>query len=197
MHEERETAHRLAAYSDAVFAVIVTIMVLELRAPEQAAFSALWPLWPTAISYAVSYLFIAIIWINHHYLMRFIGTPTLGLIWINFVHLFMVSLLPFATAWIARTRLASSPVVLYAGLFVCIDIAYNVFERDVLAQTHATQVSERTRHMARRRSLVVLAIFTTAGLIAFVAPRVGFGLICGGLILHLRPDVPGGRMKTQ
>jgi hypothetical protein len=64
MHEERETAHRLAAYSDAVFAVIVTIMVLELRAPEQAAFSALWPLWPTAISYAVSYLFIAIIWME-------------------------------------------------------------------------------------------------------------------------------------
>jgi uncharacterized membrane protein len=70
MREEKETAHRLAAYSDAVFAVIVTVMVLELRAPEQAAFSALWPLWPTAISYAVSYLFIAIIWINHHYLMR-------------------------------------------------------------------------------------------------------------------------------
>ena len=134
MREEKKTAHRLAAYSDAVFAVIVTVMVLELKAPEQAAFSALWPLWPTAISYAVSYLFIAIIWINHHYLMRFVGPPTLGLIWINFVHLFMVSLLPFATAWIARTRLASSPVVFYAGLFVCIDIAYNVFEREVLAR---------------------------------------------------------------
>ncbi len=197
MREEKETAHRLAAYSDAVFAVIVTVMVLELRAPEQAAFSALWPLWPTAISYAVSYLFIAIIWINHHYLMRFVGTPTLGLIWINFVHLFMVSLLPFATAWIARTRLASSPVAFYAGLFVCIDIAYNVFERDVLARADATQVSERTRHMARCRSIVVLAIFTTAMLIAFIAPRVGFALICGGLILHLRPDVPGSRMKAQ
>jgi uncharacterized membrane protein len=197
MREARETAHRLAAYSDAVFAVIVTVMVLELKAPEQAAFSALWPLWPTAISYAVSYLFIAIIWINHHYLMRFVGTPTLGLIWINFVHLFMVSLLPFATAWVARTRLASSPVAFYAGLFVCIDIGYNVFERDVLAQTDATQVSKRTRHMARRRSLVVLAIFTTATLIAFVAPRVGFGLICGGLILHLRPEAPGGRMKAK
>jgi uncharacterized membrane protein len=129
MREAKETAHRLAAYSDAVFAVIVTVMVLELKAPEQATFSALWPLWPTAISYAVSYLFIAIIWINHHYLMRFVGTPTLGLIWINFVHLFMVSLLFFATAWIARTRLASSPVAFYAGLFVCIDIAYNVLAR--------------------------------------------------------------------
>ena len=107
MREQKATVHRLAAYSDAVFAVIVTVMVLELRAPEQATFSALWPLWPTAISYAVSYLFIAIIWINHHYLMRFVGTPTLGLIWINFVHLFRVSLLPFATAWVARTRLGS------------------------------------------------------------------------------------------
>jgi uncharacterized membrane protein len=193
MREEEVTAHRLAAYSDAVFAVIVTIMVLELRAPDQPAFSALWPLWPTAISYAVSYLFIAIIWINHHYLMRFVGRPTLGLIWINFVHLFMVSLLPFATAWISRTRLASSPMVFYAGLFMCVDIAYNVFEREVLARAHETQVSERMRRMARRRSVGVLAIFTSAMLVAFVAPRLGFGLICGALILHLRPDVSGSR----
>ena len=193
MREEKEKAHRLAAYSDAVFAVIVTIMVLELRAPDQPTFSALWPLWPTAISYAVSYLFIAIIWINHHYLMRLVGTPTLRLIWINFVHLFMISLLPFATAWVARTRLASSPVMFYAGLFVCIDIAYNVFERQVFAGAAADQVSERTWRIARRRSLIVLAIFTAAMLIAFVAPRVGFGLICGALILHLRPDVSGSR----
>src|SRR6516165_3340879 len=88
--------------------------------------------------------------------------PTLRLIWINFVHLFMVSLLPFATAWIARTRLASSPVVFYAGLFVCIDIAYNVFEHEVLARADTTQVSPPMRRMARRRSLVVLAGFMTA-----------------------------------
>jgi len=193
MREERDTAHRLAAYSDAVFAVIVTIMVLELRAPDQPSFSALWPLWPTAVSYAVSYLFIAIIWINHHYLMRLVGPPTLRLMWMNFLHLFMVSLLPFATAWIARTRLASSPVAFYAGLFVCIDVAYNVFEREVLAPADATLVSKRSRRLARRRSLVVLAMFTTAMLVAFVAPRVGFGLICGALILHLRPEVPGSR----
>src|SRR5262249_51395118 len=124
MHQEKQTADRLAAYSDAVFAVIVTVMVLELHAPEEPEFSSLWPLWPTAVSYAVSYLFIAIIWINHHYLMRFVGPPGLGLMWINFVHLFMVSLLPFATAWIARTRLAPSPMAFYAGLFMCIDIAY-------------------------------------------------------------------------
>lgn len=189
MPEKKETADRLAAYSDAVFAVIVTIMVLELKAPERAAFSDLWPLWPTAISYAVSYLFIAIIWINHHYLWRFVGPPTLGLIWINFIHLFMVSLLPFATAWIAQTRLASSPMVFYAGLFVCIDIAYNAFEYQALARADATQVSAHMRRLARWRSLVVLASFTAAMLVAFVTPRIGFGVICCALILHLRPDV--------
>ena len=193
MHDEKGTAHRLAAYSDAVFAVIVTIMVLELKAPEEPVFSALLPLWPTAISYAVSYLFIAIIWINHHYLMRFVGAPTLRLIWINFVHLFLVSLLPFATAWVARTRLASSPVAFYAGLFVCIDIAYNVFEREVLTHADPAQVSDHTRRIVRRRSLVVLASFTIAMLVAFVAPQLAFGLICAALILHVRPDVPVSR----
>ena len=196
MRDDTEPAHRVAAYTDAVFAVIVTIMVLELKAPDEAAFSALWPLWPTAISYAVSYLFIAVIWINHHYLMRFVGPPSLGLIWMNFVHLFLVSLLPFATAWIARTRLASPAVAFYAGLFVCIDIAYNVFEREVLTGADASRVPERTRRMARRRSLVVLAIFVTAIPVAFVAPRIAFALICVALVLHLRPEAPGSRVTA-
>lgn len=191
MHEERTTADRLIAFSDAVFAVIVTVMVLELRAPEQPTFSALGPLWPTAISYTVSYLFIAIIWINHHYLMKFVGPPSLGLIWINFLHLFMVSLLPFATAWIARTRLASSPVAFHAGPFMCIDIAYHVFESRVLSR--ADEVPVHMRRRARLRSLIVLASFTTAMLVALAAPRVGFGIICAALILHLRPEPSGGR----
>lgn len=188
MQHEKISAERLAAFSDAVFAVIVTIMVLELKAPEEASFSALGPLWATAISYVVSYLFIAIIWINHHYLMRFAGGPTLRLMWINFAHLFLVSLLPFATAWIARTKLASSPVVFYAGLFVCIDLAYNAFEREILRQA-GTQLTSRARRIARVRSLVVLAGFAIAMLVAFFAPRAGFGLICAALLLHLRPDV--------
>ena len=191
MREETITADRLIAFSDGVFAVIVTVMVLEFKAPDEPAFSALWPLWPTAVSYAVSYLFIAIIWINHHHLMRFVGPPTPGLVWINFVHLFMVSLLPFATAWVARTGLASPAVVLYAGLFVCVDVAYNVFEHRVLAHADTARVSAGMRRMARRRSLFVLPGFTTAMLAPLVAPRVGFGLICAALILHLRPEARG------
>ena len=180
----RPPIDRLAAYSDAVFAVIVTVMVLELKAPEQPAFAALLPLWPTAVSYAVSYLFIAMIWINHHHLMRFADAPTLRLMWINFIHLFLVSLLPFATSWIALTRLAPSPTMFYAGLFVCIDLAYNLFERQLLSEA----IDESTRRMARRRSLAVLAIFCAAKVVSFTAPRVGFGLICSGLLLHMRPE---------
>jgi uncharacterized membrane protein len=193
MRKEGMTADRMIAFSDAVFAVIVTIMVLELKAPDLPDLSALVPLWPWAISYAVSYLFIVIIWINHHHLMRFVGPPTLGLIWINFVHLFLVSLLPFATAWIARTKLASTPVAFYAGLFVCIDVAYNLFEREVLARANTPQMSSSMRRMARRRSVAVLASFATAVPVALIAPGLSFGLICGALILHLRPDVSGSR----
>ena len=189
MREDTDTAHRVANYSDAVFAVIATVMVLELKAPDQSAFSALWDLWPALISYAVSYLFIAIIWINHHYLLRFVGAPTLRLMWFNFVHLFMVSLLPFATSWVARTRLSRSPVAFYAGLFVCVDIAYNTFEREVLAHAKPAHVSERVRRVARRRSLAVLSIFASAVLVALVAPRLGFALICIALALHVRPDM--------
>ncbi|VTU18735.1 hypothetical protein H6CHR_01040 [Variovorax sp. PBL-H6] len=196
MHAERTSAvsaHRLGVFSDAVIAVIMTVMVLELKAPEHADFSALWPLWHTVVSYAVSYLFIAIIWINHHYLMSLVGPPTLRLIWFNFAHLFLVSFLPFATAWIARTQLASAPVVFYAALFVCVDIAFNVFEREVLRRADASQVPARARRMARRRSLAALAIFAVATVVAFVAPRLAFGLICGALLLHLWPEFSNGR----
>jgi uncharacterized membrane protein len=182
------TTDRLATYSDAVFAVIVTIMVLDLRAPDEASFAALVPLWPTVVSYAVSYLFIAIIWINHDHLLRFVATPTMGLVWLNFAHLFLVSFLPFATAWTARTKLASHPVALYAALFVCIDIAYNVFEHKVLAHARSAQVPTLMRRAARRRSLIVLVGFVAATLVAFFAPRLAFGLICAALLLHLKPE---------
>jgi hypothetical protein len=77
-------------------------------------------------------------------------------------------------------------------VFVCVDIAYNVFEHEVLAHADRAQVPARMRQLARRRSIIVLAGFTTAGLVALIAPRVGFGLICAALILHLRPDISGG-----
>jgi uncharacterized membrane protein len=185
--EERKTADRLWAYSDAVFAVIVTIMVLQLKPPKSDHLSALLTLWPTFISYVVSYVFIAIIWINHHYLTRFIQSPSLGLVWTNFVHLLLVSLLPFTTAWMAQTRLASVPVTVYAGLFVCTDGAYNLLERHILKRTD--EVSDGERRIARRRSLLALAIFATATVAAAFEPWLGFALVCCALVLHIKPDI--------
>jgi len=80
MSVQKPTPDRLGAFSDGVIAVIITIMVLDLKAPEQASFSALLPLWPTAVSYVVSYLFIAIIWLNHHHLLHFVDRTTPALI---------------------------------------------------------------------------------------------------------------------
>ena len=116
MAEQKATPERLGAFSDAIFAVIITIMVLDLRPPPQATLAGLLPLWPAALSYAVSYLFIAIIWVNHHHLLRFAEHATPRLIWVNFAHLFMVSLVPFSTAWVADTRLAAVPVVVASGI---------------------------------------------------------------------------------
>src|SRR5258708_38996921 len=143
MVERKVNDDRLGAFSDAVIAVIITIMVLELRAPDEATFEALLPLWPTAISYAVSYLFIAIIWLNHHYLLRFVGHTTPALIWVNFAHLFGVSLVPFATAWIARTQLASAPVAVSAPAFLRGPMPHMVFPRQSAQQAGITQVTER------------------------------------------------------
>lgn len=188
MQERQIKTDRLVAFSDGVIAVIITVMVLELKAPEGPELADLFPLWPTAISYAVSYLFIAIIWINHHHLMHFVRYATQRLIWLNFAHLFAVSLLPFATAWVARSYLAPIPVVVYGAIFMLVDIAYLVFEREVLAQADASAMPDRAIKLARRRSIAAFAIFGTATCIAPFVPFLGFGLICCALALHLRPE---------
>ena len=142
MTDKRTSSERLAAFSDGVFAVIITIMVLDLRPPATASLRALVPLWPVGLSYAVSYLFIAIIWVNHHHLLRFAHYATSELIWWNFAHLFMVSLVPVSTAWMAATRLAAGPVFVYALVFVLVEIAYIAFEQTAFSQA-ATAISPR------------------------------------------------------
>src|SRR5260370_36229440 len=97
----RRTPEGVSAFSDGVFAVLITGLVLELRPPELPTFKALLSLWPTWLSYAVSYLFIAIVWANHHHLMRYATEATPRLLWVNFTHLCSVSLLPLSTAWMA------------------------------------------------------------------------------------------------
>jgi uncharacterized membrane protein len=111
-------------FSDGVFAVLITVLVLELRPPELPTFKALLSLWPTWLSYAVSYLFIAIVWVNHHHLLSYANEATPRLIWFNFAHLFSVSLLPLSTAWMAVSKLAPQPVAFYAAVFFLVNATY-------------------------------------------------------------------------
>lgn len=188
MPETRASADRLGIFSDAVIAVIITIMVLELKPPDGSRLADLLPLWPTAISYLVSYLFIAIIWVNHHHLMHFVHHPTSRLIWLNFVHLFSVSLIPFATAWVARSEMAPVPVALYATIFLLVDIAYLVFEREVLAQADQEVMPDRIRKRAQRRTLLAVMVFAAGAVVAPFVPLLGFGIVSAALLLYLSPE---------
>jgi uncharacterized membrane protein len=97
------------------------VLVLELRPPGEPTFAAFLVLWPTWLSYAVSYVFIAIVWINHHYLMRYATEATPRLLWLNFAHLFSMSLLPLSTAWMALSKLAPQPVCFYPAVFFIVN----------------------------------------------------------------------------
>jgi uncharacterized membrane protein len=197
MAQQRPTTNRLASFSDGVFAVIITIMVLELKPPEHPTFAGLRPLWPTALSYMVSYYFIAIVWLNHHHLLRFFPHSTPRLIWINFVHLFIVSLVPFSTAWVADTQFAKAPVFVYAGVFVLVNVAYIPFEWHALSAAPVEEISLRSRRFAKVRSAATLGTFFLAMLVSLQFPSLGFGLVCCALLFYMRPEPPWTVQSTD
>ena len=190
MAARETTPDRVRAFSDAVFAVIITILVLELKPPSAHGFSALLPLWPTGLSYVVSYLFIAIVWVNHHHLFNYAEVATPRLVWSNFAHLFSVSLIPFTTEWIADSRLAAAPVALYASVFVLVNITYLALCWEAVDRPAHEDISTRMRRMMRMRSFITIGVFATAALVALRWPVMAMLLICLCLIGYLRPDIP-------
>jgi uncharacterized membrane protein len=193
----RATPERLSAFSDAVFAVLITVLVLELRPPELPTFKALLLLWPTWLSYAVSYLFVAIVWINHHHLMRYATEATPRLMWFNFAHLFSVSLLPLATAWMAVSELAPQPVAFYAAVFFLVNATYVLLIWDLIARTPADEVSPRVRRIMRFRSIATLCLFGVAAVVALKYPLVGLGICCCCLTVYLKPDAPAAATQIS
>ena len=182
----RATPERLSAFSDGVFAVLITVLVLDLRPPEHPTFKALLLLWPTWLSYAVSYLFIAIDWTNHHYLMRYATEATSRLMWFNFAHLFSMSLLPLSTAWMAVSELAPQPVAFYASVFFLVNATYICLIWELIDT--ADDVSQRVRRIMRFRSIATLCLFGMAAVVALKYPWVGLGICCCCLIVYLKPD---------
>ena len=187
----KASPERLVAFCDGVFAVLITVLVLDLRPPHVASYRALLELWPTWISYGVSYLFIAIVWANHHYLMRYATDVTPRLMWVNFAHMFSVSLLPLATAWMAVSELAPQPVSFYAAVFFLVNATYILLIRELIDRAHASDLSGRARGNLRMRSVATLFLFGIAAILALAYPLAGLGLCCACLVGYLRPEAPG------
>jgi uncharacterized membrane protein len=183
------TKERLGAFSDGVFAVIITIMVLQFRLPAQPSFEALGQQWPTALSYVVSYFLIVIMWINHHFLWTFAKESTPKLIFWNFVHMICASLVPFATAWVAQTRIAAVPVFVYAAVIVLVNLSYHGFAREVMPREDPGGMG-RSRRRALIRSALTLGLFVTAMLLSLRLPLVAFALVTCVLVTYARPDIP-------
>lgn len=188
---------RLGSFCDAVFAVIITIMVLQLKLPAHPTFGALAQEWPTALSYAVSYLLIAIVWINHHFLLRFASDTTPRLILWTFTHMFPASLVPFATAWVADTRLAPVPVFVYAAVVLCVNLSYHGFAYEVIER--APQATDkRIRRRALGRSFLTIGLFALAMMLALRVPFIAFGLVTCVLLTYSHPEIPGfSRARAQ
>ncbi|MGB9474962.1 MAG: TMEM175 family protein [Candidatus Udaeobacter sp.] len=193
----RATPERLSAFSDGVFAVLITVLVLDLRPPELPTFKSFLLLWPTWLSYAVSYLFIAIVWTNHHYLMRYATEATPRLLWFNFAHLFSMSLLPLSTAWMAVSRLAPQPVAFYAAVFFLVNATYICLIRELIRRSPVGEVSSVVRRSMHFRSITTLCLFGVAALVALKYPLVGLGICICCLIVYLKPDPPRVRKQVS
>jgi uncharacterized membrane protein len=124
---------RLEAFSDGVIAIIITIMVLEMKVPHGADLAALRPIIPVFISYVLSYLFIGIYWTNHHHLMQAVEKVNGSILWRNIHLLFWLSQVPFTTGWMGENHFASAPMALYGFVLLMAAIAYYLLVRAILA----------------------------------------------------------------
>jgi uncharacterized membrane protein len=138
----------------------------------------------------VSYLFIAIVWVNHHHLMRYATEARLNLLWFNFAHLFSVSLIPLSTSWMAQTKLAPQPVAFYAAVFFLVNATYISLCWELIYRT-PVDVPSNVRRVMHIRSIVTLCLFGVAAAVALKYPLLGLGICCCCLIFYLRPGAPG------
>jgi uncharacterized membrane protein len=169
---------RLEAFSDGVLAILITILVLDLRAPHSSEPAALLPLWPVALSYVMSFVYIGIYWNNHHHLWHAVEHVTGGVLWANLHLLFWLSLLPFATAWMGEHPLEPAPEALYGTVLLGAAVAYYVMTRVLLA-AHA-----RDSMLARALGSDVKGRASLAIYAAAIVLALGFGLALPAHLLY-------------
>lgn len=177
---------RLEAFSDGVIAIIITIMVLELRAPEEGTLSALLPLLPKFLSYVLSFVFIGIYWNNHHHLLQAAKSVNGAILWANMHLLFWLSLVPFTTIWMGE-HFESIPVAVYGGVLWVAGLAYYILSRALIAH-HGTD-SVIAKAIGRdEKGLRSLFLYTAAIALAFASPWASAGLYVVVAIMWFIPD---------
>ena len=178
--EGREGAKRVEAFSDGVIAIIITIMVLEMHAPEEAGFEHLWHLWPIFTAYALSYAYVAIYWVNHHRMFHHATHVTNGLLWANIALLFALSLVPFATAYLGEHHFSQEATLVYMATMMLPSFAY-LWLQTVIRRTGDQSDTARDYHQRSMRKGGAAALVYALGIpLTFVSPLLG--LACALLV---------------
>jgi uncharacterized membrane protein len=178
---------RLEAFSDGVFAVIITIMVLDMRAPRGTDLQALKPVAPVFLCYVLSYVYVGIYWNNHHHLLHACERVTGGILWANLVLLFCLSLAPLTTAWMGENHFAALPVAVYGVMLLLAGIAYFVLTKTLIAYHGKESVLAASIGHDWKGTVSVL-VYLLAIALAFVRPWLACALYAFVALMWLLPD---------
>ncbi len=172
------TTSRMEAFSDGVIAIIITIMVLELRPPHDTSLKSLAPLLPILLSYVMSFIYVGIYWNNHHHLLHAAEHVNGRVLWSNLLLLFSLSLIPFTTAWMGENHFAKWPVILYGFLLLCSGLSYTVLVRALL-KLHGPKSLLANALGTEFKEYISLVIYLIAIGLAFIHPLIA----CAGYVL--------------
>ena len=181
------TKGRMEAFSDGVFAVIITIMVLEMKAPNGTSLTALRPVVPVFLTYILSFVYVGIYWNNHHHLLQAAQHVSGGILWANLHLLFWLSLTPFVTAWMGQNEFAPWPVALYGMVMLFAGTAYFILTRSLIAH-HGKDSTLAASIGNDRKGRMSLAAYAVAIPLSFVQPWVACACYVGVAIMWLIPD---------
>jgi uncharacterized membrane protein len=190
------TKGRLEAFTDGVIAIIITILVLEFRPPHGDDLAALKPLIPTALSYVLSFVFVAIYWNNHHHLLHAARHVDGRVLWANIHLLFWLSLTPFATAWMGDSHFATLPVAVYGVVLFMQAVAFTILVRSLIAR-HGPQSTIARAIGSDRKGRLSLALYASAVPLAFANRWVAFAIYVMVALIWLVPDKRIERVLTE
>ncbi|WP_309605048.1 TMEM175 family protein [Phenylobacterium sp.] len=181
------TKDRLTAFTDGVMAVIITIMVLELKAPGGVTLADLRPVLPVFLSYVLSFIYIGIYWNSHHHLLQLSRTVNGAILWANLHLLFWLSVIPFVTSWVGENPLAAIPVALYGVVFLLSGISYTILTRVMTA--HEGSDSDLARAIGRDlKGKTSLALYGIGIALAFLLPVASLALYVAVAMIWFIPD---------